>query len=76
LGCNRSARLEVDHRRPFAGDRATELANLDPLCGHDHRLKTTQGWALVEGPGKRLFVPPDHPDHPRRRQLALAAQPP
>ena len=76
LGCNRGAGIEVDHRRPYAADRVTELANLDPLCGHDHRLKTNHGWALVDGTGKRLFVPPDHPDHPRHRQLALAAQPP
>ena len=76
LGWNRNARIQVDHRRPYAADRVTELANLDPLC--EHRLKTNEGWALVAGTGKRLFVPPDHPDHPRhaRRQLASAAQPP
>jgi len=66
LGCNRRARLQVDHRRPYADCRVTELANLDPLCAHDHRLKTTQGWALVDGEGKRALVPPEHPDHPRR----------
>ena len=80
LGCNRTARIEVDHRRPYAADRVTELANLDPLCGHDHRLKTNEGWALVEGTGKRLFVPPDHPDHPRHaqrhRRSAIASHPP
>lgn len=64
LGCNRQARLQVDHRTPFAKRRVTELGNLDPLCEHDHRLKTTSGWSLVEGTGCRPMVPPDHPDHP------------
>jgi hypothetical protein len=28
-------------------------------------LKTTKGWALAEGSGKRDFVPPGDPRHPR-----------
>jgi len=37
----------------------------EPLCDLDHDLKTYKGWALVEGKGKRLMVPPDDPRHPR-----------
>jgi hypothetical protein len=55
---------EVDHRVPWADAHRTELAGLDRLCRHDHRLKTNHNWALVAGTGKRPMVPPDHPDHP------------
>jgi len=41
------------------------LEMLDRLCRYHHRLKTTKGWALVEGTGKRDFVPPEDPRHPR-----------
>jgi len=41
------------------------LELLDRLCRYHHRLKTTKGWALVEGSGKRDFVPPEDPRHPR-----------
>ena len=43
-------------------------AALDPLCDPDHDLKTYEGWALVEGKGKRPMVPPDDPRHPRFTQ--------
>jgi hypothetical protein len=56
---------EVDHRTPWADQHETDLHNLDRLCRHDHRLKTNDGWALVDGHGKRDFVPPGHPRHPR-----------
>lgn len=75
LGCPRHARLQIDHRDPYAACKVTELDNLDLLCEHDHRLKTNHGWALVEGTGKRLFVPPDHPDHPRQRQRPRPREP-
>ncbi|MBA2496557.1 MAG: HNH endonuclease [Acidimicrobiia bacterium] len=67
LGCPRRAHLQIDHRTPWADCHVTELANLDPLCGADHALKTRRGWALVSGTGRRPMVPPDHPDHPRGR---------
>ena len=66
-GCNGVAGLEVDHRRDWARTRVTLLGWLDRLCGHHHDLKTTDGWALVEGSGKRPMVAPDDPRHPRRR---------
>ncbi len=63
-GCNRTARLQNDHRVPFADDKVTRLSNVDPLCKHDHDKKTLHGWALVNGTGRRPMVPPNHPDHP------------
>ena len=65
--CNHAHRLEVDHRIPWAQTKHTRLDELDPLCSHDHWLKTHCGWELVEGTGRRAMVPPDHPDHPRNR---------
>ena len=38
---------------------------LDKLCGHHHAKKTRDGWALIAGNGKRPFVPPHDPRHPR-----------
>jgi hypothetical protein len=37
------------------------------FCGHDHDLKTNHGWSLVEGTGRRAFVPPEDPRHPRNK---------
>ena len=42
----------------------TVLDLLDRLCSHHHDLKTIDNWALVDGRGKRAFVPPDDPRHP------------
>jgi len=67
LGCNHTHRLEIDHRIPWAETKHTRLEELDPLCGHDHWLKTHCGWELVEGAGRREMVPPDDPRHPRNR---------
>ena len=66
LGCTR-ARLENDHREPWAETRHTRLDELDPLCEFHHDLKTRLGWALVNGKGKRAFVAPDDPRHPACR---------
>jgi hypothetical protein len=63
-GCNQTARLQIDHRLDWAKSRHTLLSELDRLCPHDHQLKTTHGWALVDGVGKRAMVPPDDPRHP------------
>ncbi len=67
-GCGtRACFLETDHREDWAHTHVTVLELLDRLCRYHHRLKTTKGWALVEGTGtgKRDFVPPDDPRHPR-----------
>src|SRR3954469_3033219 len=67
LGCNRTARLENDHRDDWAKTHRTPTDGIDPLCHHDHALKTRYEWALVEGKGKRAMVPKDHPDHPKNK---------
>lgn len=58
-GCNTTTHLQVDHRIDWAHIHVTELANLDWLCPHDHRLKTHHGWQLEPGTGKRPMHPPE-----------------
>jgi len=65
-GCSSLSWLENDHRVDWAASHRTVLDLLDRLCSHHHDLKTIDNWALVEGRGKRAFVPPDDPRHPRR----------
>ena len=65
--CTRTWRLENDHRIGWAETQRTRLDELDPLCDHEHDLKTYFGWALVPGKGRRPFVPPDDPRHPKYR---------
>ncbi|HEX3394493.1 MAG TPA: hypothetical protein VHS52_08180, partial [Acidimicrobiales bacterium] len=64
-GCSAVARLEMDHRHDWATTHVTVLSLIDRLCSHHHRLKTRQNWGLVEGRGKRAFVPPGDARHPR-----------
>ena len=66
-GCGRTFRLENDHRDDWAHTHHTRLDRLDPLCEHDHDLKTLHGWALIEGTGTRPIVAPDDPRHPGYR---------
>ncbi len=66
-GCSTTAWLEIDHRVDWARSRLTVFDLLDRLCAHHHDLKSREGWALVEGRGKRAFVPPHDPRHPRHR---------
>ncbi len=65
-GCART-RVEIDHRIPYSKSHHTRLEELDPLCKHHHDRKTYDGWALVEGTGKRAIVPPQDPRHPKNR---------
>jgi hypothetical protein len=53
------------HRVDWATSHLTVLDLLDRLCSHHHDLKSLDNWALVDGGGKRPFVPPDDPRHPR-----------
>jgi hypothetical protein len=72
LGCSHTWRLEKDHHLTWASTKITLLALLNHYCEHHHDLKTTQGWDLVEGSGRRPMVPPDDPRHPRFSQMARA----
>jgi len=65
-GCDRTHR-EVDHREDWAKTKHTRLDELEPPCDLHHDLKTYDGWALVEGKGKRPMVPPDDPRHPNNK---------
>jgi len=67
-GCTATTRLENDHRVDWAQTHLTVFDLLDRLCTHHHDLKTREGWALVDGGGKRGFVSPDDPAHPRHRR--------
>ncbi len=69
-GCTSVAWLENDHRVDWAASHTTVLDLLDRLCSHHHDLKTIDNWALVDGHGKRAFVPPDDPRHPRQSARA------
>lgn len=59
--------VQIDHRIPWATTKHTKLDELDPLCPHHHRLKTNAGWSLERGTGRRAFVPPADPRHPRHK---------
>ncbi|MGH9033596.1 MAG: DUF222 domain-containing protein [Acidimicrobiia bacterium] len=72
-GCNALTFLEFDHRDDWSTTRRTVFDLLDRLCTHHHGRKTRDDWALVEGRGKRAFVPPDDPRHPRHRDPPVAA---
>jgi hypothetical protein len=73
-GCHR-ARVEWDHREPWAQTKHTRLDELDPLCSFHHDLKTRLGYALTAGGGKRAFVAPDDPRHPRNQNRAEERRP-
>jgi hypothetical protein len=65
-GCaTRAGFLQTDHRADWAKTHVTVFELMDRLCRYHHALKTYHGWALAEGSGKRPFVPPDDPRHPR-----------
>ena len=71
--CSSLAFLEIDHREDWAKTHITVFELLDRFCPHHHDLKTNDGWALVEGRGKRPFVPPEDPRHPRNAHSPPAA---
>jgi hypothetical protein len=64
--------LENDHREEWATTHLTLLEWQDRVCSHHHDLKTHHGWGLVDGQGKRAFVPPDDQRHPRHRKRSKA----
>ena len=54
-----------NHDTGWAKTRTTRVDDSHRL--YDHDVKTHYGWALVEGTGKRPFVPPDDPRHPKNK---------
>ncbi len=52
------------------------VALIDRICPHHHAKKTTQGWASVDGVGKRAMVAPDDPRHPGDLSSGVTAQGP
>jgi hypothetical protein len=64
-GCSATARLQNDHRDDWAETHITAFDGLDRYCPPHHHRKTRQNWGLVAGVGKRAFVPPTDPRHPR-----------
>ncbi len=72
-GCSAGTWLENDHRVDWASSHTTVLDLLDRLCSHHHDLKSLDGWALVDGRGKRPFVAPDDPRHPRNAHAPPSA---
>jgi hypothetical protein len=73
LGCTKQAHLQIDHRHDWSDTHYTMFDLLDRLCHHHHNQKTRDNWSLVEGTGKRAFVPPTDPRHPRNRNHESAA---
>ena len=75
-GCRAPATsADLDHRHDHAKGGPTVLANLNPLCRHDHRVKGEAGWQLRRiadtfewttrlGHVYRVPVPPVLPDLP------------
>jgi hypothetical protein len=74
-GCSRT-HTEYDHRVDFRDTHHTRLDELDPLCDGHHDKKSREGWALVVGKGKRPFVPPSDPRHPRNAGVPSGREPP
>ena len=65
-GCSAPAR-QWDHREDWAKTHRTPFDGLDGYCCHHHDKKTYDGWALVEGVGKRAFVAPEDSRYPKNR---------
>ena len=63
IACNRTI-TDMDHRIPWNQHQQTHLHNIDPLCDHDHHLKTHHGWTLEPGTGRRRFLPPGRDGDP------------
>jgi Domain of unknown function (DUF222) len=74
--CSHTLQIQYDHRKPWTEVRETTVDNLDRLCGPCHKRKTHDGWALVEGKGRRPLVPPDDPRHADNRVARPRGDPP
>jgi hypothetical protein len=65
-----------DHREDWSETHRTPFDGLDGYCCHHHDKKTYEGWALVEGVGKRAFVGPDDARNPKNKPKAKERPPP
>ena len=74
-GCCASA-AQWDHCEDWAHTHRTPFDGMDGYCCHHHDKKTYEGWGLVEGVGKRTFVSPDDPRHPRNAGKERERPPP
>jgi hypothetical protein len=68
-GCTNTI-IQIDHTDDWAITHHTVLDELSNKCTYHHWLKTTQGWDLIAGTGKRPMVPPTDPRHPRHHHGA------
>lgn len=59
-GCRVPAwQSDIDHNRRYTDGGATAHDNLCALCRHHHRVKDTEGWALVQTrPGHFIWTSP------------------
>jgi hypothetical protein len=73
--CSHTLQIQHDHRRPWTEVHETTLDNLDRLCNPCHKRKTHDGWALVNGKGRRPLVPPNDPRHPGGRAVRPRGDP-
>jgi hypothetical protein len=69
-GCSDRMHLENDHREDWHRTHFTVFDLMDRLCRFHHRLKTNEGWNLIDGVGKRAFVAPADPRHPKNCHAA------
>ena len=76
VGCDRRYHLQDDHIDPVANGGLTAYVNSQPLCPHDHRIKTERDRkaGLLRGP-KPQHRRPDPTRTSRNRDRARPAQP-
>lgn len=55
-GCEVDRHLEIDHNVPVAALGPTDLANIDPVCGHHHDLKTRRDLRRLGPRGRQRLV--------------------
>ena len=57
-GCDNDRYLQLDHSMPFADGNPMTVDNGTTLCTAHHRMKTNQGWRLVDDSGKLEWCSP------------------
>jgi hypothetical protein len=64
--CSRTI-VDIDHTEPWVVTRHTKLDELEPLCRHDHMLKTHEDWSLFPAKAAALSSHPTTPATPETR---------